>query len=88
MAARERTGADLTRLRGQGQGRGNVKSAVGSAIVKGYVIGRRVLLGTVPGTVIGYNIARFGRFRGATYPLLVRTAFGVAKCGLDELALV
>jgi hypothetical protein len=51
----------------------------------GLVINRQVKIGIVRGVVIGYNIARRGRFRGARYPLLVKTELGVAKCALDEV---
>jgi hypothetical protein len=36
----------------------------------------------------GYNIGGFGCFIGAAYPLVVRTALGIAKCNPDELELV
>jgi hypothetical protein len=38
--------------------------------------------------VVGYNIASFGQFVGNAYPLVVRTALGVTKCGVDEVSLV
>ena len=40
----------------------------------------------VPGSVIGYNISNFGRFSGASYPLLVETEYGIAKCSMRELS--
>jgi hypothetical protein len=49
-------------------------------------VGREVLVGTVPGIVVGYNIASFGNFIGNAYPLVVRTALGVTKCSADELS--
>jgi len=61
--------------------------AVNKAIDQGFVIGREVRIGTVAGTVVGYNIARFGQFLGAVYPLLVHTPFGISKCGLAEVSL-
>jgi len=64
-----------------------IESAVHAAIARGFVIGREVLVGRIPGIVVGYNIANFGRFVGAAYPLVVRTAMGVTKCSLDELSL-
>lgn len=57
-----------------------------SAVSSGLTVGRRVRLGVVVGEVIGYNIACFGQFVGATYPLLVKTELGFVKCGLDEVA--
>jgi hypothetical protein len=61
---------------------------VHAAIARGLVVGREVLIGTVPGIVVGYNIASFGQFVGNAYPLVVRTALGVTKCGIDEVSLV
>jgi hypothetical protein len=61
---------------------------VHAAIARGFVIGREVLIGTIPGIVVGYNIASFGQFVGNAYPLVVRTALGVTKCGVDEVSLV
>lgn len=54
----------------------------------GLVINRQVKIGIVRGVVIGYNIARRGRFNGARYPLLVKTELGVTKCGLHEVVAV
>ncbi|MCX7163927.1 MAG: hypothetical protein WCI19_09195 [Betaproteobacteria bacterium] len=51
------------------------------------MVGREVLVGSIPGIVVGYNIGSFGRFLGSAYPLVVRTALGVTKCGIDELVL-
>lgn len=65
----------------------NVGSAVNAAIKLGFVVGREVLVGKVPGLVVGYNIASFGSFTGNVYPLVVRTAMGVTKCALDEVSL-
>ena len=56
------------------------------AIDAGYRIGRHVRLGRVPGSVIGYNISNFGRFSGASYPLLVETEYGVTKCSMREVS--
>ena len=56
-----------------------------TAIRRGLIIGRAVKIGTVRGLVIGYNIARSGRFPGLGYPLLVKTELGTAKFGLDEV---
>lgn len=65
-----------------------VQAAVHAAICNGYLVGRSVSIGNVPGVIVGYNIGRFGRFSGNAYPLLVRTALGVTKCTTDELKLV
>lgn len=65
-----------------------IGAAVTLAMNRGFVVGREVLLGTVPGIVVGYNIASFGQFIGSAYPLVVRTALGVTKCGLEEVSLV
>jgi hypothetical protein len=61
--------------------------AVRSALRRGYRVGRRVRIGRIEGCVIGYNIAAYGRYVGADYPLLVATDLGVAKCRLEELRL-
>lgn len=61
--------------------------AVNAAINQGFVVGREVLLGKVPGIVVGYNIASFGQFTGSAYPLVVRTALGVTKCATAEVRL-
>lgn len=65
---------------------GTVEQSVIHAIHAGYRVGRRVRIGQVEGSVVGYNIGSFGRFGGASYPLLVQTAYGVTKCSLNELA--
>lgn len=67
---------------------GTVGSAVNVAISRGFVVGREVLVGRVPGIVVGYNIGSFGQFVGSAYPLVVRTALGVTKCAADEVSLV
>ncbi len=59
--------------------------AIRHAIAAGFRIGCRVLVGRVPGSVIGYNISSSGRFGGAAYPLLVETEFGIAKCSMQEV---
>lgn len=61
--------------------------AVSAAIEQGFVVGREVLIGNIPGLVVGYNIASFGQFIGSAYPLVVRTALGVTKCAVDEVSL-
>jgi hypothetical protein len=65
-----------------------LEAAVQAAIRRGLVVGSEVLIGKIPGIVVGYNISGYGRFVGATYPVVVRTALGVAKCRSDELELV
>ena len=42
-----------------------VGGSIHRAIDAGFRIGRRVRIGRVPGSVIGYNIANSGRFGGA-----------------------
>lgn len=66
---------------------GAVRAAINSAIHAGYRIGRSVCIGHVSGQVVGYNIGSYGPFSGASYPLLVRTPFGVAKCSQRECSL-
>lgn len=65
---------------------GTVEHAIHRAMDAGYRIGRAVRLGSVPGRLIGYNISNFGRFSGASYPLLVETEYGVAKCSMREVS--
>jgi hypothetical protein len=65
-----------------------IQVAVHAAICSGYVVGREVRVGRIPGIIIGYNIGRFGRFVGNAFPLLVRTALGVTKCAPAELKLI
>lgn len=88
MAAKERNGTRRGKDRRDSQQMSHaVGSAVHSAISLGFVVGREVLVGRIPGIVIGYNIASFGKFVGNAYPLVVRTALGVTKCAVDELSL-
>lgn len=87
MSAKERQGARLNKSPGRRSKGAVIESAVKIAIGSGFVIGREVLVGTVPGVVVGYNIASFGKYVGNTFPLVVRTAYGVAKCSPDELQL-
>lgn len=84
--------ADMTRRTEISTGTTNqAATAIGSLIHAaarhGLTIGRTVKIGTVCGIVIGYNIARRGRFPGARYPLLVKTELGTGKFGVDEVAL-
>lgn len=59
--------------------------AVHRAIRAGFAVGRRVRLGHVDGEIVGYNIAGYGPYAGAAYPLLVRTELGAVKCSMAEL---
>lgn len=89
MAAKERTGSRPGKYQQQSERSGRpIGTAVQAAISRGFVIGCEVLVGSVPGIVVGYNIASFGEFIGNAYPLVVRTALGVTKCAPDELSLV
>lgn len=65
----------------------SVGSAVSTARRLGFTIGRRVAVGAVIGTIIGYNIAGYGPFVGRSFPLVVDTGLGIAKCSPDELIL-
>ena len=88
MAAKERNGRRPGTLSQDPEQPGRViGSAVNVAINRGFVVGREVFVGCIPGIVVGYNIASFGRFVGSAYPLVVRTALGVTKCGMDEVSL-
>lgn len=64
-----------------------IESAVKTAINSGFVIGREVFVGPLPGIVVAYNITAFGRFTGNEYPLVIRTAQGIATCRTDEVEL-
>ena len=89
MAAKESKGSRPAKIQ-QKEERpaGVIGSAVSIAINRGFVVGREVLIGRIPGIVVGYNIAGIGRFLGNAYPLVVRTALGVTKCAMDEVSLV
>ena len=88
MAAKERNGRRPGKVPQDSEQPGRViGSAVNVAINRGFVVGREVLVGSIPGIVVGYNIASFGRFVGSAYPLVVRTALGVTKCSMDEVSL-
>jgi hypothetical protein len=89
MAAKERNGLPPGKVP-QDSGRPGriICAAVNSAISSGFVVGREVLVGRIPGIVVGYNIASFGPYVGNAFPLVVRTALGVTKCGTGELSLV
>lgn len=88
MAAKERNGSRPGKLRPDSRRAGPaIGTAVSVAINRGFRIGREVLVGRVPGIVVGYNIASFGRYLGSAYPLVIRTALGVTKCTMDEVSL-
>jgi hypothetical protein len=89
MAAKGRKGSRPGKVQMDSDRSGrSIGSAVNVAINSGFVVGREVLVGSIPGIVVGYNIASFGQFIGNAYPLVVRTALGVTKCGVDEVSLV
>jgi hypothetical protein len=89
MAAKEREGKrQRTRVQDPELGGRSIGSAVTVAISRGFVVGREVLVGSIPGIVVGYNIGSFGQFLGNAYPLVVRTALGVTKCATDEVSLI
>ncbi|MCX7146639.1 MAG: hypothetical protein NT042_10665 [Sulfuritalea sp.] len=89
MAAKGRKGSRPGKVQVDSDRSGrSIGSAVNVAINRGFVVGREVFVGSIPGIVVGYNIASFGRFIGNAYPLVVRTALGVTKCGVDEVSLV
>lgn len=88
MAAKVRTGSRPGKVRRDDEPlERNIGCAVNAAIKLGFVVGREVLVGRVPGLVVGYNIAGMGSFLGNAYPLVVRTALGVTKCAVDEVSL-
>jgi hypothetical protein len=88
MAAKVRTGSRPGKVRRDDEPlERNIGCAVNAAIKLGFVVGREVLVGKVPGLVVGYNIAGIGSFLGNAYPLVVRTALGVTKCAVDEVSL-
>lgn len=62
-----------------------VMDAILCARAAGMRIGQPVCLGVVRGVVLGYNIARGGRFPGSVFPLLVATGLGAVKCRLEEV---
>lgn len=89
MAAKKRTGSRPAKIQqSETQPGQTIGPAIHAAIGRGFVVGSEVLVGNVPGIVVGYNIATFGHFIGNSYPLVVRTALGVTKCSVDELSLL
>lgn len=87
MVARTRKDSHPGKTGQNAESSGSIGAAVNAAINRGFVVGREVLLGRIPGIVVGFNIASFGQFPGSLYPLVVRTALGVTKCAVDELDL-
>lgn len=88
MTAKKRKGSQPGKADQATESSGRIiGAAVNVAISGGFVVGREVLLGRIPGIVVGYNIASFGQFPGSDYPLVVRTALGVTKCAMDEVSL-
>ena len=88
MAAKVRTGSRPGKVRRDDEPlERNIGCAVNAAIKLGFVVGREVLVGRVPGLVVGYNIAGIGSFLGNAYPLVVRPALGVTKGAVDEVSL-
>lgn len=65
-----------------------VRAAIHRVIRTGFTIGREVTIGIVHGTIIGYNIARSGRYTFRRSPLLITTDFGIGKYGPNEVKLV
>ncbi len=89
MGARDREGTDHGKIRRDSAGRRDaIGAAVNAAISRGFVIGREVMIGSIPGIVVGYNIANFGRFAGNPFPLVIRTALGVTQCAMNDVSLV
>lgn len=87
MVARTRKDSHPKKTGQNAEPPGSIAAAVNAAINRGFVVGREVLLGRIPGIVVGFNIASFGPFPGSVYPLVVRTALGVTKCAVDEVSL-
>jgi hypothetical protein len=65
-----------------------IEMAVAGAIKRGFKPGCSVAIGAIAGKIVGFNIAAFGNYAGAHFPLLVVTGFGLAKCAPDELRLL
>lgn len=81
MGARDREGTDHGKTRrNPARRRDAIGAAVNAAIGRGFVIGREVMVGSIPGIVVGYNIANFGRFAGN--PL---SAGGTHRTGRDPM---
>lgn len=87
MVARTRKDLHLEKAGQKAEPSASIAAAVNAAINRGFVVGREVLLGRIPGIVVGFNIASFGQFPGSVFPLVVRTALGVTKCAVDEVDL-
>ena len=72
----------------QGAGAKAIEMAIAGAIKRGFKLGRQVAIGAVTGKIVGFNIAAFGDYAGAHFPLLIVTGFGLAKCAPEELRLL
>ena len=60
MAAKDRTGSRPEKRQQFGTPPArDVGTAIHAAISRGFVVGREVLVGTVPGIVVGYNITLY-----------------------------
>jgi len=64
----------------------DIARAIRRAIRSGRGIGCAVTIGSVPGTVVGYNIARRGDFPGERFPLVIQTELGAGKFSLEEVS--
>lgn len=65
-----------------------LRRAIRLARDAGYTVGRAVMLGTIRGRIIGYNIGRASPYPGRAFPLLVITELGIAKCRMSQTRLV
>ena len=53
-----------------------------------FKVGSKVLIDGMPATVVGYNIAEFGRWLSISHPIMVKYENGkVVYCKLSDLAL-
>ena len=64
----------------------SIARVIREALKTGYTIGSKVMVGLVPGVVIGYNIG-FGKYDAKDFPLVVDTPLGVTKSELSEVKL-
>lgn len=63
------------------------QAAVKKAHAAGFFSGKKVMIGNVQGTIVGYNVGGWGLYPGWLYPLLVDTPLGLDKCKLEEVRL-